>query len=39
MTSPFFGLEIGVRGLRTWQTMVNITNNNIANADTPGYSR
>ena len=39
MTSPFFGLEIGLRGLRTWQTMVNITNNNIANADTPGYSR
>src|SRR5215208_6490476 len=39
MSSPFFGLEVGVRALRTMQTLVDITNNNVANADTPGYSR
>jgi flagellar hook-associated protein 1 FlgK len=39
MTSAFFGLNIGSTGLRTAQTQVDITNQNIANANTPGYSR
>jgi flagellar hook-associated protein 1 len=39
MTSPFFGLNIGASALRTAQTLVDITNQNIANANTPGYSR
>src|SRR5215211_1763477 len=39
MSSPFFGLEVGLRALRTMQTLVDITNNNVANADTPGFSR
>src|SRR5207302_2102546 len=39
MTSPFFGLDIATRSLRTQQTLVNIANQNIANANTPGYSR
>ena len=39
MTSPFFGLDIATRALRTQQTLVDIANQNIANANTPGYSR
>jgi flagellar hook-associated protein FlgK len=39
MSSPFFGLNIGASALRTAQTQVDITNQNIANANTPGYSR
>jgi flagellar hook-associated protein 1 len=39
MTSPFFGLDIATRALRANQTLVDITNQNIANANTPGYSR
>src|SRR5919201_5448868 len=39
MTAPFLGLETGVRALRAMQTLVDITNNNVANADTPGFSR
>ncbi len=39
MISPFFGLDIATRALRTQQTLVDITNQNIANANTPGYSR
>ena len=39
MTSPFFGLDIATRALRTQQTLVDITNQNVANANTPGYSR
>jgi flagellar hook-associated protein 1 len=39
MTSPFFGLEIATRSLRTQQTLVDIANQNIANANTPGFSR
>src|ERR671939_90901 len=39
MTSPFFGLDIASRALRTQQALVNIANQNIANANTPGYSR
>jgi flagellar hook-associated protein 1 FlgK len=39
MTSPFFGINIGASALRTAQTLVDIANQNIANANTPGYSR
>src|ERR1051326_685781 len=39
MTSPFFGLDIALRALRTQQTLLDVTNQNIANANTPGYSR
>ncbi len=39
MTSPFFGLDIATRALRTQQTLVDIANQNIANANTPGFSR
>src|SRR4051812_9358468 len=39
MTSPFFGLDIASRALRTAQTLVDISNQNVANANTPGYSR
>ena len=39
MTSPFFGLDIASRALRTQQTLVDIANQNIANANTPGFSR
>jgi flagellar hook-associated protein 1 FlgK len=39
MTSPFFGLDLATRALQTEQTLINVTNNNIANANTPGYSR
>ncbi|MDQ3810494.1 MAG: flagellar hook-associated protein FlgK, partial [Chloroflexota bacterium] len=39
MTSPFFGLDIAARALRANQTLVDITNQNVANASTPGFSR
>src|SRR5205085_2663310 len=39
MSSPFFGLDIATRALRTQQTLVDIANQNIANANTPGFSR
>src|SRR5438270_269139 len=39
MTSPFFGLDIATRSLRAQQTLVDIANQNIANTNTPGYSR
>jgi flagellar hook-associated protein 1 FlgK len=39
VTSPFFGLDIATRALRAQQTLVDIANQNIANANTPGYSR
>jgi flagellar hook-associated protein 1 len=39
VTSPFFSLNIGASALRTAQTLVDITNQNVANANTPGYSR
>lgn len=39
MSSPFFGLDIASRALRAQQTLVNVANQNIANANTPGYSR
>jgi flagellar hook-associated protein 1 FlgK len=39
VTSPFFGLNIASTALRTQQILLDIANQNIANANTPGYSR
>lgn len=39
MPSQFFGLMIGSSGLRAANASLNTTGNNIANADTDGYSR
>lgn len=39
MLGTFFGLEISVRGLRTQQAAVEVASHNIANSNTPGYSR
>ncbi len=39
MYSSFFGLNVGQQGLFTARTALNVTNNNIANIDTEGYSR
>jgi flagellar hook-associated protein 1 FlgK len=37
--SSFFGLNTALRGLQASQAELNVTSNNIANADNPGYSR
>ena len=39
MPSQFFGLMIGGSGLRASNAALNTTANNIANAQTAGYSR
>ncbi|HAF17335.1 MAG: flagellar hook-associated protein FlgK [Thermacetogeniaceae bacterium] len=39
MRSTFFGLQIGLRSLRTQQRSLDVTSHNIANANTPGYTR
>jgi flagellar hook-associated protein 1 FlgK len=39
MGSTFGSLETGVRALRAQQLALQVTGQNIANADTPGYSR
>jgi flagellar hook-associated protein 1 FlgK len=39
MTSTFHGLEVAKRGMMTQQTAIYTTSQNIANANTPGYSR
>ncbi|MBA2874621.1 flagellar hook-associated protein FlgK [Thermaerobacillus caldiproteolyticus] len=39
MRSTFQGLEIAKRGIFTQQSALYVTGNNIANANTPGYSR
>ncbi|TKD70536.1 flagellar hook-associated protein FlgK [Pseudalkalibacillus hwajinpoensis] len=39
MTSTFHGLEVGKRSLYTQQAALTTTGHNIANANTPGYSR
>ena len=39
MRSTFGSLETGVRGLRAHQLALQVTGQNITNADTPGYSR
>jgi flagellar hook-associated protein 1 FlgK len=38
-TSLFLGLEIAKRGVMVHQTALDITGHNIANVNTPGYSR
>lgn len=37
--SAFFGIGVGTQGLYTARTALEITNHNIANAETQGYSR
>ena len=39
MPGTFFGIEIGLRGLRAQQQALNVTAHNVANASAPGYSR
>jgi len=39
MTSTFFGLEISRRALESQQVAIDVTGQNISNANTPGYSR
>ncbi|MGZ4202297.1 MAG: flagellar hook-associated protein FlgK, partial [Thermoleophilaceae bacterium] len=37
--STFFGLETTLRGLLAQQAALDVTSHNVANANTPGYSR
>jgi flagellar hook-associated protein 1 len=39
VSSPFFGLDIGVSGLNAAQAQLDTAAHNVANANTPGYSR
>lgn len=39
MSSTFFGLNIGASALNAFSACTNTTANNVANADTPGYSK
>ena len=39
MTSTYFGLQIANSALQTQQWAMNVTGQNISNANTPGYSR
>ena len=39
MRSTFFGLEIGRRAIMAQRTALDVTSHNIANANTPGFSR
>jgi flagellar hook-associated protein 1 FlgK len=39
VSGTFFGLEIARRGINVHRTALDITGHNIANANTPGYSR
>ncbi|WP_350344126.1 flagellar hook-associated protein FlgK [Proteinivorax tanatarense] len=39
MRSTFSGLELSRRALMTQQSAVNVVGHNVANANTPGYSR
>lgn len=39
MTNLYGILNTGARALKTQQTAINVTGHNIANANTPGYSR
>ncbi|NGP44940.1 flagellar hook-associated protein FlgK [Bacillaceae bacterium SIJ1] len=39
MTSTFHGLETALRGLRAQQYSLQTINHNVANANTPGYTR
>ncbi len=37
--SPFFGIEIGLRALQAHKLSMEALSHNVANANTPGYSR
>jgi flagellar hook-associated protein 1 len=39
VASPFFGLDIGASALRSAQQLLDTAAHNVANANTPGYSR
>lgn len=39
MSTPFLGLDVAMSGLYTSQRAIGITNHNINNATTPGFSR
>lgn len=39
MYSSFFGMNVAVRALSTYQGALNVTGHNIANANTAGYTR
>ena len=39
MTSTFFGLNIALSGLQAQQVALNVTSQNVANANTDGYTR
>jgi flagellar hook-associated protein 1 FlgK len=39
MSSPFYGLDIGASALRAAQQLMDTAAHNVANANTPGYSR
>lgn len=39
MRTSFFGIEVGRRALQAQQRGLEVTGHNIANANTPGYSR
>jgi flagellar hook-associated protein 1 FlgK len=39
MSSPFYGLDIGASALRAAQQLLDTAAHNVANANTPGYSR
>ena len=39
MAGTFFGLQIGKSGIYTQRKAMEVTSHNIANANTPGYSR
>jgi flagellar hook-associated protein 1 FlgK len=39
MSSPFFGLDVGASALRAAQQLLDTAAHNVANANTPGYTR
>lgn len=39
MPSPFHGIDIATRALRAFQRQQEVAGNNVANVNTPGYSR
>jgi flagellar hook-associated protein 1 len=39
MISTFFGLDLALRALQAQQAGVDVTNHNVANANTEGFSR
>ncbi len=39
MRSAFYGIHVATQGLYTARTALDVTNHNISNAETPGYSR